>query len=787
MANDNPLLQPLLDAIASIGEDTAAIGKFRNGGPDETVDTDSGPVPTLQKFIADSDDRVSDLISEYVQTSTDAKTSASLAEAARVDAEQSSALARAGIKGVYTSDAAGLAATSDGELYYVTDFDQQRLNLYLNDGGTSVAQNLDMPGASAVSSRGRSLFVQTGGAGGDTNQAGASIELLADNTVKFSGMSFNVQATSRSDSYKHLWQYETPLGLTGTYEFEDGDVLFLTPDGPAFQKANADYNYEDAICLLAWVDNRFCPDTLLYPLILEEKIRRSTEGPLFLNWNPASGNPSDAVTVSGMTIAFKNMRIYAADRQGERAVSPYYGGNSGSVGFTETFDMVTGDVLIWNTDTNELLISNYDDLPFNYQLIAHATSGELNYIEPGLQTLLALQSQQGVHSQSSHFPTERRCNRTNWFSINQDATLVGDKIVTLEASDTGGTMKSGHIFDLHTLQELKTISHNWGHAGALDYSTHHNAFSFGGYGYGETGDVERSRVVLFLNAREQLEKDTWDVSVDEHLFIYLDNVDESGAIVSSIFEPGTVNESDYKIPHLIFDNAQARHAYAFISSPRSKMQIAELVLGVGDTNLALEENGFGEFLPGKADDQLNGTVRVIQKWASDFIGSTQGCCFHAGYFYRGSSDQAGGSTSRSNVEAFRFALGDDGTVTTDRRYALQPFELNGDPVLGESESAFTDGVYFYHSINHYQGGGIGGSQMVIFPLNSDSPMQGSAVIENGGTVDVVFPFDCHSTPRVHITATNAEAADCYVSSKSADGFTVAGAAGGTFDWSAPIS
>ena len=88
-----------------------------NGGPADTVSTTGGSVPSWAKFLADRE----------------------------LDAAYIAAMAAAGL---YASEAAGLAATTDGDYFLVKGSGSIFASLFLNDGGSAVSQDLDIPSAS---------------------------------------------------------------------------------------------------------------------------------------------------------------------------------------------------------------------------------------------------------------------------------------------------------------------------------------------------------------------------------------------------------------------------------------------------------------------------------------------------------------------------------------------------------------------------------------------------------------------------------------------------------------
>ena len=87
-----------------------------NGGPADTVSTTGGSVPSWAKFLADRE----------------------------LDAAYIAAMAAAGL---YASEAAGLAATTDGDYFLVKGSGSIFASLFLNDSGSAVSQDLDIPSA----------------------------------------------------------------------------------------------------------------------------------------------------------------------------------------------------------------------------------------------------------------------------------------------------------------------------------------------------------------------------------------------------------------------------------------------------------------------------------------------------------------------------------------------------------------------------------------------------------------------------------------------------------------
>lgn len=119
---------------------------FVNGPDTGTISTESGPLPTIAKFIKDEkaivEAQVADAADDVAQAVVDAQTAQTAAESAR-DAAQLSA-------GVYVNTAAGLAATSSGEYFSVPSSDSNEyLILYKNNAGSAVEQKR-YPSSTAV-------------------------------------------------------------------------------------------------------------------------------------------------------------------------------------------------------------------------------------------------------------------------------------------------------------------------------------------------------------------------------------------------------------------------------------------------------------------------------------------------------------------------------------------------------------------------------------------------------------------------------------------------------------
>ena len=133
-----------------------------NGGPADTVSTTGGSVPSWAKFLADRE----------------------------LDAAYIAAMAAAGL---YASEADGLAATTDGDYFLVKGSGATFASLFLNDGGSAVSQDLDIPSAEASlntdytfthgsGNRTSVAFIHDLGTG-SLNRSGAALNPLIDGSL----------------------------------------------------------------------------------------------------------------------------------------------------------------------------------------------------------------------------------------------------------------------------------------------------------------------------------------------------------------------------------------------------------------------------------------------------------------------------------------------------------------------------------------------------------------------------------------------------------------------------
>lgn len=379
------------------------------------------------------------------------------------------------------------------------------------------------------------------------------------------------------------------------------------------------------------------------------------------------------------------------------------------------------------------------------------------------------------HLLQAPFDVETRYSKVLLGHDCQDGTVIGDKILI-------GHDDTCYLHDVHTKELLRSVSHDLGHMGNLDYSPIHDYLSSvplqSENDYISEG---RQKIIFIKNWSDHIDDSSYAVANLETISVYLDDGNGNG-----VFDLDDSSAYRLYYPHFVFDNAQPGVGFVFLTgSYYQQLVVAKISLGLGSNDFSQYGGGFGEYIDGVGENDFNGTCFLLGKWRSRSTGSFQGGCVYAGKFYISWSrpsafdgDKSEPSAYRRN-ELIRFAFGDDGTMVVDKKYTSQEIDSDGREKSIEVESAYTDGRYIY---NHSSQGA-----QYAYPIDYTTPMGGIGTIGSDGTVAVDFPFRCNATPAVMLTSTNADAVGAYVSAVDASGFTVAGAAGGTFNWTAAIS
>uniref|UniRef100_UPI0034A2DB38 hypothetical protein n=1 Tax=unclassified Enterococcus TaxID=2608891 RepID=UPI0034A2DB38 len=265
---------------------------------------------------------------------------------------------------------------------------------------------------------------------------------------------------------------------------------------------------------------------------------------------------------------------------------------------------------------NETLVFNFVDKKFEVVnsrynrgkcfLVAFNHSGILKY-----QNINIVENVSDTEF-TTYFPSEEvRFD----FKIDQDAQLVEDEIWICGSNSDfdDGTI---HCLDKDTFQETRTIRHDLGHLGAIDYRNHHFLSH-------ENADESSStmvspRLVFYKNPFGKSELRL----ADEDCFT-IDFKDGDKVLESTKTSGGSVFGENERIIYMFGYNTC----------------LYKILLGVGDQDLSdktadkSDMDSWGDFVSGKGDNEYNGTAKIIERFYGTAIGVIQGISYYRGNIY----------------------------------------------------------------------------------------------------------------------------------------------------------
>lgn len=207
-------------------------------------------------------------------------------------------------------------------------------------------------------------------------------------------------------------------------------------------------------------------------------------------------------------------------------------------------------------------------------------------------------------------PGQGLCKVGNYFVISRMGS---------DSYDSAGSTVHIDVYD-SSFSNIGYMLHDLGHGSGLCYNETYNAFLM------TNGNANVApRLDIMLNASENVESAV-DGSHPSYLF--------GGDNVLSIFL--TKNGTD------LMENADgvgwciAGNDRLVLIALRDKSTYKKVfyqgLLGVGSTDFSLSENGYGTFVSGKTDTELNGTILITDRfdYVSEPITSTQGMFFNNG-------------------------------------------------------------------------------------------------------------------------------------------------------------
>jgi len=260
------------------------------------------------------------------------------------------------------------------------------------------------------------------------------------------------------------------------------------------------------------------------------------------------------------------------------------------------------------------------------------------------------------------------------FVAAQSFTVVGNRLWTFDKSDNNHALKGGYIRNLSDFSYVGFFGHNISHAAAADYAAKADTMMIGNGG--DAGSAA-PRIDLFPGFSRY----------GAGSFLDWYNPETTPRISISLIRFAADGKS---VTRSVYSDTTRRTANAvWIDDFRTI-----LVFGVGSTGLTattlqlgrgaedFSAAGYGEFIPGKAENEFNGTAKVLGTYVSSIKGTTQDGDWHAGKLYVGLTAQA---VSRRTIEVLELALVPGGTLQLVNDYRYDVRKENGTTVRYETQ------------------------------------------------------------------------------------------------------
>lgn len=251
----------------------------------------------------------------------------------------------------------------------------------------------------------------------------------------------------------------------------------------------------------------------------------------------------------------------------------------------------------------------------------------------------------------------------------QGLAKVGNNFVISQAGtdsyDSAGSTVKIQVYD-SSFANIGFMWHNLGHGSNICYNPTYDAFLMG------NGVANVSpRLDILLNASANV-RSAIDGNEPEYLF--------GGSNVMSIYLTKNGTELLAGADGALWC-VGGNDRLVFISLRRSsdKARVFYLaMLGVGSTDFSQDSAGYGTFVSGKSDSELNGTLKILKEYQpiSDSINSTQGVTYDKGKLIV--------SYSTTACLLCKLALYDAGYKITDK-YKVAFYNANGTEATCEPE------------------------------------------------------------------------------------------------------
>ena len=238
--------------------------------------------------------------------------------------------------------------------------------------------------------------------------------------------------------------------------------------------------------------------------------------------------------------------------------------------------------------------------------------------------------------------------------IEQDCVNLGDKYLFVGSSNENDTSQyDGKFFIMSKdLKRQKQLMHNLGHCASVDLSKVTGALIFAN---GSTNKSIKARLDILPDAISALNsKDT--ISLNDVISIDLD-------------------DSWYGLSACFGGSGDTCYILYSTDNTGNNCIIAQCKLGLGNSDLSY--GGFGTFITGKAENEYNGTLRVVKKYNPVYLNVVQGVEFYRGKIWVMSSND--------KVRAYQLQLVEDGNVIIENCYGFDQLSNDGTNVFYESE------------------------------------------------------------------------------------------------------
>lgn len=339
----------------------------------------------------------------------------------------------------------------------------------------------------------------------------------------------------------------------------------------------------------------------------------------------------------------------------------------------------------------------------------------------------------------------------------QDLTFVGEELWGITASNDSHTDYAIiHRWDIDTMTEKPSLTHNLGHGASLDYNVETNCLMVGN---GTTPTNILPRMDIIHNANTLCGDTTHQLTLGDDNIVSID--------FSSIGGSGLC---------CCWGESKAI-AYLFVMTSDGKRHIHKVKLGMGSNDYSdstgQDSRKFGTFIAGKSANEYNGTAYLLSSHTGVDTWTFQGCCYHDGYLHLAT----GGHIAR----ILKIQCLTNGTYDIVESYEIEDYYADQNRVNFEPEGACVyRGIYMVTYVGNmnteYE------DKVCMLPMYNKQAGKGTI-----GT-RVNLPFKCNMKPLVQITPTS-NVTDLYISSIDNTGFTVSSSIGGsgTFNWECPIS